>query len=202
MAENNLGLPKKKLKNGTILVFLDESGYSLIPFVHRTWALKGMKATLVHSWRRRGKLSVISGIAVWYKDKELHTKMSFRIHQGKAISGKEVGEFLHQIKAQLNGEIIFVWDNLSIHKSKPVKRFLANNSRFKSRHLPPYCPELNPDENVWNWTKTSDLAGVCPENSSELLQKVRRSLRKFQRKKSLHLASLKQSELTWSLLLD
>jgi len=125
--------------------------------------------------------------------------MFFRVHQNKTIKGKEVAEFFHQIKAQLDGEIIFVWDNLSTHKSKPIKRFLANNSRFKSYHLPPYCPELNPDENVWNWTKTCDLAGVCPENSSKLIQLVRGSLRKFQRRKNLHIASLKQSELTWDL---
>ena len=178
---------------------MDESGYNLMPFVRRTWGLKGTRPTIIHSWRRRGKLSVISGIAVWYDGESFHTKMFFRIHQQKSISGKEVVEFLHQIKNQLEDNVILVWDNLNTHKSKPVKRFLKKQQGFESVHLPPYCPELNPDENVWNWTKTVDLANACPENTSKLIQIVRRSLRRFQKKKTLHIASLKQSELTWNL---
>ena len=199
MAQNNMGSAKKNLKNGTVLVFIDESGYRFTPFVARTWAFKGTKPTFTHLWRRRGKLSVISALVVWYKHGEFYTKMFFRIFQDIAISGKEVELFLNQIKYHLEGNVGLVWDNLSTHKGKEVKRFLAKNARFTSDHLPPYCPELNPDEYVWNWTKYCDLASSCPEDGNALKRIVRRSLRRFQRRKSLHLAGLKQSELSWNL---
>jgi hypothetical protein len=52
----------------------------LIPFVARTWALKGEVPALYHSWGSRRKLSVISGIAVKYRNNELDTQLNFRIH--------------------------------------------------------------------------------------------------------------------------
>lgn len=199
MVENNVGSAKKKLKEGTFLCFTDESGYSFTPSVARTWALKGTTPTLTHRWRRRGKLSVISSLVVWYENGELQTSMFFRVYQGIAISGKEVRQFLNQLKYHLTGNVGLVWDNLNTHKGKDVKRFLKKNPRFSSDHIPPYCPELNPDEYVWNWTKRQDLANSCPEDDGVLRRIVRRSLGRFQRRKSLHLAGLKQSELTWDL---
>lgn len=181
---------------------MDESGYSLIPIIIHTWALKGTVPSLHHSWSSRKKISVISGIAVQYKEKKLSTNAYFRIHPKISISSKEVVEFLHQINHQIDGNIILVWDNLSTHKSRRVKKFLKRHSRFESIYLPPYCPELNPDEGVWNWTKTKDLANASPENFEVMAHDVRASLRKFQHRKTLHLGCLKDTELTWGLLLD
>ena len=114
MAQNNLGSSKKNLTEGTFLTFIDESGYSFTPFVARTWALKGTVPIFTHRWRRRGKLSVISALVIWYEKGELHTNMYFRIFQGIAIAGKEVGQFLNQLKYHLEGNVGLVWDNLSI----------------------------------------------------------------------------------------
>jgi len=200
--QNYLGIHQKKLWSGTTVIFLDESGYSLIPFVARTWALKGEVPALYHSWGSRRKLSVISGIAVKYRNNELDTQLNFRIHPGKSISTKEVIEFFYQLNRQIDGKKLLVWDNLSTHKSVRVKKFFKRHFEFESIYLPPYCPELNPDEGVWNWTKTKDLANACPESGEILVHLVRGSLRKIQRRKSLHIASLKGSELPWGMLLN
>ena len=47
-------------------------------------------------------------------------------------------------------------DGGSYHKSKAVKEFLKGeglNLGIKVILLPPYSPELNPDEQVWNQAK-------------------------------------------------
>ncbi|RJS83073.1 hypothetical protein CW713_04405 [Methanophagales archaeon] len=83
-----------------------------------------------------------------------------------------------------------------------MKKFFKRHFEFESIYLPPYCPELNPDEGVWNWTKTKDLANACPESGEILVHLVRESLRKIQRRKSLHIGCIKGSELPWGMLLN
>ena len=168
----------------------------------RSWALKGTVPILLHaqgSWR---KLSVISGIALQYRNGTIQTKLFFRIHPNKTIKAGEVIEFLRQIEYQVSGEIDLVWDNLSTHRSAEVKRFLERHHCFNSVHLPPYCPELNPDEGVWNWSKTEDLANISAKDTDEMRRIVHGSLRRFQRRENLHRWCLADSELPWDDLLD
>ena len=52
-------------------------------------------------------------------------------------------------------KMLVVWDNIWIHRSKKVTRFLEKyRSAFITRRFPPYAPELNPDEPVWNLPNT------------------------------------------------
>jgi transposase len=46
-------------------------------------------------------------------------------------------------------EIRLIWDQASWHKSKSLK--VPDNIALKS--LPPYSPELNPVEKLWQWLK-------------------------------------------------
>ena len=59
------GAPGKKTaaRLGAHLVFVDESGFLLIPSVRKTWAPRGQTPVL-RFWQRRDKLSVISGVSV------------------------------------------------------------------------------------------------------------------------------------------
>jgi len=200
MVEHYLGSCKKKLMTGTTVVFMDESGYSLIPYVARTWAPKGIVPPLFHSFRTRRKISAISGIAVQYRKGILDTDLYFRLHPDKTIHGKEVVGFLWQLDQQIKGDIILVWDNLKAHRSRKVKKFLKKHPRFLPYPLPPYCPELNPDEGVWNWTKSKDLANICADDPDDMVHYVRGSLRKMQKRKHLHKWCLYETDLKWDLL--
>ena len=167
MAKNHMGRGKKKLNSGVTAVFIDEAGYTFVPYVGRTWAPKKITPILRHSQRRWKKVSAISGVAINLK-KEPRENLYFRLHPEKNISSAEVVAFLRQLSQNIEGDIVLVWDNLRVHKSKPVKEFLDKNPRIESVYLPPYCPELNPDEGVWNWTKTKNLANVCVHDITEL----------------------------------
>jgi transposase len=46
-------------------------------------------------------------------------------------------------------EIMLIWDQAGWHKSKSLK--VPKNIVLKS--LPPYSPELNPVEKLWQWLK-------------------------------------------------
>ena len=102
---------------------MDECGYALLSFMGRTWALKGTVPFIEHIGGARKKLSVISGVAVNKQNDHLDTKLIFRTHPDQTIAAKEVKEFLFQVKAQIDGEILFIMDNLKAHRAKIVKRF-------------------------------------------------------------------------------
>lgn len=152
----------------------------MIPFVGRTWAQEGTIPFITHSGGAWKKLSVISGLVVNKRLGVIDTKLIFRIHPGQTIATKELIEFLYQVKAQIEGEIIIIWDNFNTHRSKRVKKFEKRWDRMEMIYLPPYSPDMNPDEGVWNWSKTKDLINSCPKTFDVLVKNVRSSLRRLQ----------------------
>lgn len=62
--------------------------------------------------------------------------------------------FLDELKKkyQERGKVLVVWDNASWHKSRRIRQWLKENNQdgwLELMFLPPYCPELNPQERVW-----------------------------------------------------
>lgn len=66
---------------------------------------------------------------------------------------KATAEFL---KLYPNKRICMIWDNAKCHKGKLMKEALSKGGLLERVHLialPPYAPDLNPIEHVWNTTK-------------------------------------------------
>ncbi len=193
-----MGTGKKNLKNGATIIFIDEIGYSLTPTIHRTWAKKGHIPEIRSSGSSWNKLSAISGLAVQYQKNEYNTQLYFRLYPGQTISSKEIINFLRQILYQVNGNVIVIWDNLKAHRAKKVKAYSENITRLDIEYLPPYSPDMNPDEGVWNWSTTKDLVNTCPSSATHLLHLVRGSLRRIQRRKHIQRWCLEQSMLSFN----
>lgn len=67
---------------------------------------------------------------------------------------RATGEFL---KLYPNKKICIIWDNATCHKGKLMKEALSSGGLLEKVHLvtlPPYAPDHNPIEHVWNTTKT------------------------------------------------
>ncbi|WP_454055492.1 IS630 family transposase [Clostridium sp. Marseille-Q7071] len=61
----------------------------------------------------------------------------------------------HLLDLNENKKIYMILDNARIHKSKTVEAFQISNKKYLELiYLPPYSPELNPQENVWNRYKS------------------------------------------------
>ncbi len=63
--------------------------------------------------------------------------------------------------------------------------------------LPPYAPELNPDEWAWAHLKCRELANHTAANTPGLLTAVRRAVRRMRRRPTLIHAFIQASELPW-----
>lgn len=133
-----------------ILYFLDEAGISLIPVMGKTWAPKG-KTPIVHVTGNKGGFCITSAVSP-------SGRMVFRI-ETETIKAPIHIQFLNQILNQHpRRKVIVVEDRASPHIAKEVKNFVAENKhRFALYHIPSYSPQLNPDEQVWNYLKNKKL---------------------------------------------
>jgi len=58
--------------------------------------------------------------------------------------------------------VFLIVDGHPVHKAKRITRFVKSiKKRFRLFFLPPYSPELNPDEGVWNDLKNNAIGRQC-----------------------------------------
>ena len=126
-----------------------------------TWAPKGETPVLKVSLNR-DHYSVISAISL---AGELYLSM-----QKQAFDSAAVIRFLKELLAQITGKLLIIWDGASIHRSKPLRKFLSEGAakRIHLERLPGYAPELNPDEGVWQYLKRVEMGNICARNMEEL----------------------------------
>lgn len=139
----------------------------MIPSVRRTWAPRGQTPRL-HYWQRHDRISAISGVSVSPKKRRLG--LYFQLHHDN-LHAAEVCGFLRELLRHLRGHVIVVWDNGNIHKGPLVRALCSDFRRLRLEALPPYAPELNPDEGVWNHAKAT-LANGRPDSQERLLTEL------------------------------
>src|SRR4030042_4656646 len=146
------------------LVFIDESGFLLIPSVRKTWSPVGQTPVFHHRYRH-DRISAISGIAV--SPKRFHCTLCCQLYEDN-IQGEEVAAFFRHLLHQVRGDLIVLLDNGTIHRGDPVQELLARTRRLHLVPFPAYAPELNPDEGVWNHL-TRSLANGRPDTQADLM---------------------------------
>jgi putative transposase len=155
---------KKAARLKAHLVFLDESGFQLLPHVCRTWAPRG-QTPLYRQWQHRQRLAVISAVTVSPRRQRLG--LYYEVH-GKTIRHTEIERFLRHLLQHLRGPIVLLWDNGTCHKGPALAALRAQHPRLHLLRFPAYAPELNPDEAVWMLAKRR-LANGCPADLDALL---------------------------------
>ena len=170
--------PHANTAENRTVVFVDESGFYLLPFVTRTYAPRGQTPVLAAPVSR-DHLSVISGVT---PDGRLFTHI-----QDRAFTGESIVGFLRQLLRQIPGLLTIVWDGATIHRCQAVKDFLAAGAarRLHLERLPAYAPDLNPDEGVWSLLKCHELANRCCRDRDELWGELRCAIRRLQRRPHL-----------------
>src|SRR5277367_1149640 len=153
------------------LVFLDESGFFLTPTVRRTWGPTGHTPELFTP-DRRDRISAISGITL--SPQRLRLNFYFTLlPDNKNAKAKDVVGFLRRLKQQLGGPFTVLWDGSNTHsRARGVKAYLAKHPEIVAETLPAYAPEINPDENVWSWTKYGRLANLAAQDTRELRERI------------------------------
>jgi transposase len=147
-------------KTGGILYCEDEASVCLTPLLGKTWAERG-KPRKVPVTGARASISAMSAISP-------KGRLVFRLHD-KRITSVEVIDFLRQLLRQHPGRhVVVVMDQAKPHTSKMTKAFIESRPRLHVFYLPPYSPDWNPDEKVWNHLKNHELKAHQATNKQEL----------------------------------
>ena len=92
-------------------------------------------------------------------------------------------KFLRRLVRQAKGKIYLIVDGHPVHKARAVKRWLAaHEDAIQMFTLPPYSPELNPDELLNQDVKSNSLGRQRPHDRQEMIATVRSYLRSTQRR--------------------
>ncbi len=150
----------------------------------------GQTPILLHRYRH-DRISAISGIAV--SPKRFHCTLYCQLYEDN-IQSEEVAVFLRHLLRQVRGHLIVLLDNGKTHRSDPVGELLARTSRLHLVPFPPYAPELNPDEGVWNYLK-STLANGRPDTQTELMDVLADEICRLAASQSLLQGCIQQSDL-------
>lgn len=178
---------------GAHLVFLDESGFLLIPNLKRTWSPRGQTPHAGY-WYKQGQISSISALSV--SPRRQHLALYLRL-QDRAFNGLDVRDFLKYLLWHLRGPVVLLWDQGSIHQRKEVGAFLKKHPRIHPEHFPTYAPELNPAEYVWNQTD-SYLANGAPADVAQLRRSLQSAIRRIRSSQKLLWSCVYASGLPWT----
>ena len=82
-------------------------------------------------------------------------------------------EFMKRILVGTKRKMFLIVDGHPTHRSKLAKEFIATQKgKIELFFLPPYSPELNPDELVWNNVKNGIVGQSAIKDKQELKSKV------------------------------
>jgi transposase len=108
-------------------------------------------------------------------------QMRWKIFSG-ALNAKILIDFLERLTRQQRWKIFLILDNLRVHHSKLVKRWLAENAdKIEVFYLPSYSPELNPDEPLNANLKQRVTTAVPTPTGKALARTAVRTLRSIQK---------------------
>ncbi len=177
---------------GTHLVFIDESGFLLIPNVKRTWAPVGQTPSIRYCFKHK-KISAISALAISPKRKHIALYLQFR---QRSFKGPDVRRFLQDLLKHVDGPIILLWDRGRIHRHHEVTAWRKSHPRLQVEEFPGYAPELNPAEYVW-CQSDSALANSMPEELDALKTMLVATKRRLRRSQDLLWSCIYASDLPW-----
>ena len=109
-------------RRGALIVFQDESGFSLLPSVRSTWAPRAKTPVLRHhfSWKR---LSMAGALA--YEPDGTDAQLVFQMRPG-AYNDESLIELLTEMHVLLKDrKVTLIWDGLPLHRSRRMREWLA-----------------------------------------------------------------------------
>jgi transposase len=160
-------------KERATLYFSDEAGVRSDFHAGTTWALKG-KTPIVPATGQRFGMNLISAISP-------RGDFRFMTVEGRMNAEKFI-EFLKRLIHNAPRPVFLVVDRHPSHRAKKVLAFVrSTEGRLRLFFLPPYAPDLNPDEHVWNHLKNHGVGKQAIRSRDQFRKVVLGHMRSLQR---------------------
>ncbi len=157
---------------GAEIFFGDEAGVRSDFHAGKTWAPRGRTPVVKVTGARFG-FNMISAVSP-------KGQLRFMVVEGK-VAAAEFCEFLRRLAYNTPRPIFLILDGHPVHRSAKVKQFVATLAgALELFFLPPYSPELNPDESVWNELKNNGIGRMAITGPDDLKRRVIAYLRQLQ----------------------
>jgi transposase len=128
------------------LIFTDEASFRQDSTLHATWSRVGHPPEVPVTGERKS-VKILGAI-------ELH-QARFHYQQDTVFNASTYLAFLHHLAPHYRRSgAILIQDNASYHKDAEVWSWFKSNRPWLEVHqLPPYSPEFNPTERLWQYTR-------------------------------------------------
>jgi len=166
-------IKKKAKEEGAEIHWGDETGVRNASQHGRSYAPKG-KTPVKKSMAKRFSVNMISTVTN-------QGKVEFMIYSGSMNTDRLI-EFLKQLIKGKERKIYLILDNLRVHHSKIVKKWVEENSdKIALFYLPSYSPEKNPDEYLNCDLKYGLSDKPAPRNQKQLQNNVENHMKMLQK---------------------
>jgi hypothetical protein len=192
MAPTRLAAHQKKARRRRAeVVFVDETGFGFRDRPATTWAPRGRTPVL----RRKDGRRVLSTAVGLTLSGRILTR-----HFRRAVRGEEARAVLRYLRRKLGGAMVVIWDGLGAHRSQEVRGYLADHPEVVVEPLPPYAPELNPEESCHGLVRQG-MRNATPGGAEEIRRSADRGFARLRRRRDLilgffHHAGLRVRRLT------
>jgi transposase len=155
-----------------MLFFADESALRSDYHAGTTWSPVG-QTPVVKATGARFSVNMLSAVNAL-------GHFRFMIVEGR-VNATVFRDFLKRLITSMERKVFLIVDGHPAHKAKLVKQFIEEHAdRIELFFLPPYSPELNPDELAWAHVKTR-IAKTTAQTKGELKAAVERVMHRLQK---------------------
>lgn len=152
----------------------DETGIQNDAYNTRGFSPKG-KAPVVRLNAKKSKINMISTVTN-------HGKTRFMIFR-ETMTAKVLITFMSRLVKDSDRKVFLILDNLRVHHGKKVKKWIETNEmKIEVFYLPPYTPELNPDEYLNGDLKCRIRSGLPARSQNDLERKTRSFMKTLQKR--------------------
>jgi transposase len=150
----------------------DETGVSNTANYERGFSLKG-QAPVLKVETKKERVNMISAISN-------KGSVRFMVYD-EAMNQQKLLGFMRRLVFDADRKVFLILDNLRVHHGKIVRAWLdKNQDKIEVFFLPPYSPELNPDEYLNHALKLDVHSGELPRTKKDLKHKIHSFMRRLQ----------------------
>src|SRR5512144_148858 len=166
-------LQRQAQDQGAALYFADQAGIGSTDHSGTTWGVVGT-TPVVPAAGQRFRINMLSAVSPrgWLR---------FMLST-EHVNEDMFCDFLRRLLTRAERPIFLIVDNYKSHRSQRIKESVAaQEGRLQLFYLPPYSPELNPDEGVWSYVKHHGVGKQIACNKDELKRQVLSRLHSLQK---------------------
>ena len=166
------------------------------PLVRTSLARAGRTPVICPPGRHRQKVSVVAALCLGADGR---ARLFHESRPDRYVDDVAYADFLRdRVLARVRGPMVLLHDGAQLHRGEWFG-YLEQDyaARLAVHEFPPYAPQLNPTEQLWNWVKDKELANYVPADLTELLLAVEHTIGAAARDQERLWSFVEASALTW-----